>query len=490
MGGAPDAYGACIDDAFNLSKCIASENRYVTGMGGADVSGAQGSLTSPIPDGYYSGRGCTMSDSNLVAGNIKSGVMLFGVPGSYAESFASATGSNAFRDPGIVANPYATVQTTSIQISQEDEGTTYSGVDLPSSGGANYRDIPSQNTDDEGFLGTTCKYAPRPSMDCGTAQATISARIADCVVASPSTSSWNGSVLCNRGQGEWKLVSRNGANKEVWQDQRTKLLWSSWVSSTALNWCRASGNTQNAPVSLKSAYNNAAGTAIIGNGTVGAVTGGSSSVDEDITITFSDATNFTVSGSSCGGGAITGGGLTTTPGSTVTWSRVNYCSFTAIQGAVNFAANDKFIIDSDSAAVFSCAPGAASGLQPASPLSYCAEAVGVNAAAGENWGTGSYFAAKGGMGKNSIPSVRWRLPSIEDYKLADVNGIRFVLPDMGRTGANRPVIDSSSGSSAYEWSGSVASSNRSYSWIISGDTGNVLSNGRSVAVYLPRCVGR
>lgn len=173
----------------------------------------------------------------------------------------------------------------------------------------------------------------------------------------------------------------------------------------------------------------------------------------------------------------------------MTWSRANYCSFTITQGAVNFAANDRFVIDSDSAATYSCAPGAASGLQPASPVSYCAESAGVNAAAGENWGAGTYFAAKGGMGKNSMPAVRWRFPSIEDYKLADVNGMRFVLPDMGIAGTNRPQIDGSPGSSSYEWSGSVVSSNRSYSWIFFGDLGNVSVNFRYNASSV-RCVGR
>lgn len=488
MGRTADVYADCTDDIKNTSRCIAEENRYVTGVGGSDVNGADGSLTLPIPDGYYSGRSCTMSDSDLIGSNIKSGVTIFGVTGSFAGSFASATGSNAFRDPGAVANPYATLQTTSTQITQEEEMTTYAGSDLPTTGGANYREISDQTIDDDGYLGTTCKYARRPSVDCGTAQATIVARIADCAVANPNTSSWDGSALCNRGQGEWKLVSRDGANKEVWQDQRTKLLWSSLVSS-AINWCQANGNTQDASVAFKAAYNNAAGATIVGNGTIGSITGGSSSANEDITITFTNATNFTVSGANCGGGAITGGGLTTSAGSTVTWSRANYCSFTITQGAVNFAANDRFVIDSDSAATYSCAPGAASGLQPASPVSYCAESAGVNAAAGENWGAGTYFAAKGGMGKNSMPAVRWRFPSIEDYKLADVNGMRFVLPDMGIAGTNRPQIDGSPGSSSYEWSGSVVSSNRSYSWIFFGDLGNVSVNFRYNASSV-RCVGR
>lgn len=129
-------------------------------------------------------------------------------------------------------------------------------------------------------------------------------------------------------------------------------------------------------------------------------------------------------------------------------------------------APDIFIVKSMSAASYSCAPGAASALQPASPISYCAEVAGVNAPAGENWGTGVYMAAKGGMGKTATaqsPSVRWRLPSIYDYNIANANGIRFVMPDMGIAGTSRPSIDGSVGGNT-EWSSSLVSSYRYSAW--------------------------
>lgn len=488
------SYGspACTDDTLNAAQCSTAANRYVTATAGANVNGAAGSLSASISDGYYSGgKTCTMSDADLVVGNIRSGVDIFGTVGTFTGSFSSSMASSAGRDPGSVVNPYITVQGTSTQLTLDAETTTYAGnggtPNLPTTGGYYYRDVPDQSVDDEGYLGTNCEYAPRSSVDCGTTEATIAGRIAACATANPATSTWDGSTQCNRGQGVWKLVVRNGANKEVWQDQRTGLLWSS-VVSTSVNWCQASGNTQNAPVSFKAAYNNAAGTPITGDGTIGSISGGSSSADEDITITFTSATAFTVSGV-CGGGAVTGGGLTTTAGSTVTWGRANNCSFTITQGAVNFAVNDKFVIDSDAAASYSCAAGAAAGLQPASPVSYCAEAAGLNAPAGENWGTGTYMAAKGLLGKNSTPGVRWRLPHIEDYKLADVNGIRFVLPDMGIAGTSRPIIDGSTGSASYEWSASVDSNVRYYSWSFYGSSGDV-NNYTRISSNLARCVGR
>jgi hypothetical protein len=48
---------------------------------GANVAGANALLTFAIPDGLYAGRTATASDTNLVTGNIRAGVNLFGVAG-------------------------------------------------------------------------------------------------------------------------------------------------------------------------------------------------------------------------------------------------------------------------------------------------------------------------------------------------------------------------------------------------------------------------
>lgn len=488
----------CTDDVATSVLCKVSQaGKIVTSNMGSTVSSWSNptfsdTITATIPDGYYSSQMCSLQDSNLIAANIKSGTNIFGVTGSYmgTGSFQTAMASSALRDAGIQVIPNLTGQTTSNQITLDNEQNTYAGADLPTTGGYNYRDIPDMTKDDEGYDGTTCKYAPRPSVDCGTTQNTITARIADCVTQNPTASTWTGSTQCSGGQGNWKLVTRQGANKEVWQDQRTGQLWSSTVTA-AINWCQASGNTQMASLTYTNAYNNAAGTPVVGNGTIGLLSGGTTSAAETITITFTSATAFTVSGAICGGGAISGGGLTTTAGTTVTWSRANYCSFTLTQGSTNFAVNDKFVLQSVQAASYSCAPNAASGLQPAIPISYCAEAASVNASLGENWGTGVYLAAKGGMGKTATaqsPSVRWRLPSINDYKIADANGIRFVFPDMGIPGANRPSIDGSVGGN-WEWSSSLVSNNRSTAWNFVSNNGLVFSNNR-LNSNSARCVGR
>lgn len=522
LGTASGPYAACTDDALNAAQCSTAASRYVytavyggrnatcsaglnaaacwtnatnqytTATAGANVNGADGSLSATIPSGYYAGtETATMSDTDLAAGNIRSGVNLFGTAGSFTGTFALNMASSAYRDPGVKVIPnLADLTSTSAQLTLNNENSLYAGADFPTTGGYNYRDVPDMNQDDEGYYGTNCKYAPRPTVDCGTSQATLALRIADCQTANPSSNSWNGATQCNGGQGLWRLVARSGANKEVWQDQRTGLLWSSIVN-TAINWCRATGNTQLTPLTFINSFNNTAGTPITGNGTIGSFASGTGSNTETITVTFSNATTFSVTSTGgaggCQGGSITGG-LTTTAGSTATYSDAGECSFTLTQGSVNFAANDRFTLQSVQNSAYSCAPGGP--LQPASPLSYCAEAAGLNSDAGENWGTGSYFTAKGGLGKNSTPGVRWRAPSIEDYMQANVNGFRFVMPDAGIAGASRPSPDGSTGYVNYEWSSSVVSDYRYFAWVFYAGSGFVVSNFSRNNASAARCVGR
>lgn len=491
-GSLVEAYAACTDDALNAGQCSTAAGRYVTATAGSDITSwinGTGSTTvsSNIPNGYYTGKVVNLTDADLIASNIKNGVNIFDVIGTALLGFSNNAASSAYRDPGSVpAANHLDNQNTSLQITLNHETTTYAGANLPTTAGYNYRDIPNQIKDDEGYLGTSCKYAPRPTSDCGTSQATIALRIADCAAANPATSTWNGATQCNGGEGTWNLVSRDGANKEVWQDARTGLIWSSVVASA--NWCRASGNTQQAPVSFYRSYNTSATTAITGNGTIGAISGGSSSVGETITITFTSATTYTVSGANCGGGTKSNT-LSTTPGSTETFGRANYCSFTITQGAVNFVNGDIFQLNSVAASSYSCDP-VANNLQPTTPISYCTEGAGFNQTnAGENWGSGTYMAAKGRLGRNATPSVAWRLPTINDYKQADVNGVRFVMPDMGIAGNTRPNRDGSTGVVNAEWSSSVSSFNRIYSWSFYPDFGYVYFFNR-VNTYAVRCVGR
>jgi hypothetical protein len=81
---------------------------------------------------------------------------------------------------------------------------------------------------------------------------------------------------------------------------------------------------------------------------------------------------------------------------------------------------------------------------------------------------------KGNMHKHTgaTATVKWRLPAIQDYKVADHNGIRFVLPNMATN----------------FWSASVFSSPRSSAWRFNGDYGRVEGVNRNFGLGV-RCVG-
>lgn len=257
-----------------------------------------------------------------------------------------------------------------------------------------YRAVPKISKDDEGVTlasvltvnrttGATGNWAART---CGTSGATVEDRIASCAAEFGVDATWEGSVKGNAGQGRWRLVTRtgdidaSGRGREVWRDERTKLLWSSFVAQS-LNWCKASGSNF-----------------IAGNPT---------SEDD--------------------------------PG--------NYCDNATYQNTAGKA------------------------------VSACFED-------GENHFTtsdpGIDPGGKAGLGLTSSPKVAWRLPTRYDYQQADINGIRFVLPEM--------VYD---GSYTVEWSASVYSDsfNRYEGWVFEIPTGAIYYVARWKS-YRVRCVGR
>ncbi|AFY00792.1 hypothetical protein [Bdellovibrio bacteriovorus] len=422
----------CTPGQNTLACWTNSLNQYVTATSGNNINAVAGAISSTIPDGYYDGKVCTMSDADLVSSNIRSGVSIFGTTGNYAGDFQATIASGAHRSPGTVVQPNLESPGTSAQISHKSEMTTYVNSDLPSSAGLAYREVPNVHLDDNGADGVNCKMANRPSINCGTSQNSIALRIADCAAKNPTESLWDGAVQCNGGQGTWKLVTRAGPSQEVWQDERTQLIWGSPL--TPSSWCTASGNRQEAPFYRSLSYNGTSTVPIIGNGTISAMSGGESSQNEWVTVAFSDSTHFSVTsdagGTGCQAGAITSGTLTAVPGSSTTWGRSGYCSFTITQGSTPFASGDTMMLRSTEATTASCLPGSISGLQPSSPLSLCAEATGLSGVAGEDWSMGTYLPEKGRMGKNSVPSIFWRLPTLNDYRLAANNGANFVLPSI------------------------------------------------------------
>ena len=95
-GNLTSAYAACSDDSLNVGFCTTASSRYVTAINGAHVTtwlNLTGDTTveADIPTGFYSSRQCQLSDSDLIAGNIRSGENIFGVVGTLVAAASSCT---------------------------------------------------------------------------------------------------------------------------------------------------------------------------------------------------------------------------------------------------------------------------------------------------------------------------------------------------------------------------------------------------------------
>lgn len=109
-----------------------------------------------------------------------------------------------------------------------------------------YRSIPSMEKDDEGSSENviTIEDIGRPNTVCGTGTGFIgiNARISDCSKKNADKASWDGKLYGASGEGTWKLVVNTGT-KEFWLDEKTGMVWSHVLAT--VNWCKASGNTEN-----------------------------------------------------------------------------------------------------------------------------------------------------------------------------------------------------------------------------------------------------
>lgn len=113
-------------------------------------------------------------------------------------------------------------------------------------------------------------------------------------------------------------------------------------------------------------------------------------------------------------------------------------------------------------------------MQPSRPVSVCTDVVDGKLVAGDSDDRGyiyvnpeSAFKARLGVNEN----VNWKLPSIDDYKLADTNGMRKVLPNMDYT----------------FWSSS-SNFGSGYAWIFIGDRWYLDGKFRLYSLSV-RCVG-
>lgn len=377
---------ACNENAtnsgYNTAACkTAGANRYVY----SSSMGGRGTTCSDTDQGYcWIGTAQKSGTaSNLIASNIRSGKVIFGVTGNY-QGTPFSWGSGAHRAKSGTASPNRITYTYETNSDGTGLATT---ANLPSA----YAPVPKISVSTDAYKGsvvgptqvTAVTRTGWSTTTCGTS-GTLATRIANCasVFSGRGTgASWNGAVYGNAGQAEWKLVTRtytSGVNYEVWQDQATGLLWSSQVTnSSGLGWCIASGNSNSTRVDASLAEADPAGI----------------------------CTNSTFQNS----------------GNNNAWSA-------------------------------------------------CYEGTGFSAAgvpAGKAGLTSSLATTNG--------RVRWRLPTMYDYIMANHHGLRFVLPDIGDAGE--------------EWTATVNANDRQQAWTFDGRTGSRQTRSRMYS-FAVRCVGR
>ncbi|MBP9680568.1 MAG: hypothetical protein KBD76_04100 [Bacteriovorax sp.] len=102
----------------------------------------------------------------------------------------------------------------------------------------------------------------------------------------------------------------------------------------------------------------------------------------------------------------------------------------------------------------------------------------IPAIAGEDWTTGVYDNVKGSMGAiatSTSPTVRWRLPTKNDFMQADLDGMRYVLPNMSNT----------------IWTSTAISDYRTNAWVFDPRYGVLIrGGGRGGDTEEVRCLGR
>lgn len=413
-----------VGGAANVTSCyVPSDKNYFKVTNACSINAAN-SLACDVPSGnypytdVYGGRGAACDSvsvtsncwfasankssgigSNLIDTNIRTGINIFGIVGTY-DGNPTEWGTGAPKNNGTIKGTY------------KDE--SFCGLDMKwskvSGCGANtaHRWVPVVATDHEGE--NSSYFVDRTTWgttECGLT-GVVDTRISDCVAKintalsnasvvgnSRNTSTWNANgSMGNSGFGPWKLVSRVNATSgvgivEVWRDENTKLYWSSRVSAN-VNWCRAAGSSNN-PKFPDLAENDPA------------------NICNQQTNQQQDS---------------------------------NLSIISACYEDTGFSDNHSDITQFTHGTVTS---GKASG--------------------------------KAGIHSTSTQKMFWRLPTIYDYRIANYNGMRFVLPDMSGANTNE------------EWTATVYSLDRAKAWTFQSASGQKMYKNRGLKLAA-RCIGR
>lgn len=135
-------------------KAYDDQSTVITGTmpEGSDVSGSNALLSKLIPQGYYDGtKSCSMSDSNLVEGNIRSGTSIFEITGTLAAAYATCS------DNGLNAAQCSTAPSRYVYTSAYG-GRSAEGVNVVNGTNASHGTTVSASIPDAYYSAKTCSF--------------------------------------------------------------------------------------------------------------------------------------------------------------------------------------------------------------------------------------------------------------------------------------------------------------------------------------------
>lgn len=488
----PVVLSACAPDTVLTSDCVASANEVVTSAIVTNIStfsnvGGATTVTASIPTGYYKNQLCMLTDSDLVAGNIRSGVELFGVTGTLQEKLADCT-DNALNASSCsaLANRYV-------------YDADYGGRSATCSSGANAAACWTNATNRyvssslganiEGANASLTVTIPSSYYDGST---TVKVKDSNLLASNITVGTTIFGVAGEYSGFQGVMASTQFRTKT--QPQVTLL-----TESTAAAPYTNSSTGYRAVPDINSDDDGASGTSVTPVNRTGWGTATCGTSQATIALRIADcASNGTIGPEATWDGGTKGnagqgtwklvtrtGNITSNRGREVwqdqrtglLWSSrvgsgINWCK---ASGSNNITNNPTAEVDPSSYCTNASYQNTGTG--PATKaVSACFED-------GQNYFTNTDgtidSAGKAGLGLSSTPSVAWRLPSMNDYYLAEVNGIRFVLPDT-----------LSNITEEKEWAVTTLSSNTNAGILYYAKMGSISAGTRTATASTARCVGR
>ena len=459
---------ACTNDVLNPAACSTVAGRYVTATAGANISGANAALITTIPAGFYDGtRTLTASDTNLTATNIRSGTSIFGVTGTLTPIHAACSDDSLNSSACSTAAGRYVTATAGANISGANAAliTTipagyYDGSRTLTAADTNL--IAANVRNDVEIFGVTGTYVG--SGGGGTFASYMTSAGHRTLGSTPITLKQEGvdnaaAIYTNNSSGYRAVPSISGKDNDGTSGGSvTYVNRAAWGLSS----CGASGtiaaritDCQNHPTigsearwdgAVKGNAGQGEWSLVSRTGAVGSGRGREVWRDNRTGLLWSSLVN----------------------NGTINWCRASGSNNISGNPTAE-AGNGNYCTDSSN--------------QNTGTYSGGAKAVSVCFEDGENYfsaGTATDAAGKAGLSRTSTPAVSWRLPTMYDYKIADVNGLRFIMPDMGTYNGGK------------EWTATLFSDSAEYvkEAFYFGSAYGEVAHGPLNSAYSARCIGR